>query len=86
MEVSVPAGGWAVTEDPVPVAASGGWTGPGTLEFDVIFLETPHRLTLTCALAERTFRARWNTRPLGSIESLGRLGAPRTQREGPGPV
>jgi hypothetical protein len=83
MRLPVAAGRWHVTEDPVPAAASGGWTGPATLEFDVIFLETPHRLMLTCALRERTFRARWSTRPLGSVDSLRRLGAPRAEPEGP---
>jgi CubicO group peptidase (beta-lactamase class C family) len=74
MELPVAAGGWQVTEDPVPAAASGGWTDPGTLECDVIFLEASHRLTLTCSLEERTFRARWGTRPLSPIESLSQLG------------
>jgi CubicO group peptidase (beta-lactamase class C family) len=74
MELPVVVGGWHVSEDPVPAAASGGWTDQGTLECDVIFLEAAHRLTLTCSLGERTFRARWGTRPLGSIESLSRLG------------
>ena len=31
---------------------------------DVVFLETPHRLALTCSLADRTLTARWRTRPL----------------------
>jgi CubicO group peptidase (beta-lactamase class C family) len=85
MELPVAVGGWHVTEDPVPAAASGGWTDPGTLEFDVIFLESSHRLTLTCSLGECTFRARWGTRPLGSIESLSQLGPCRAlSAEGPG--
>jgi hypothetical protein len=74
MELSVAGGGWHVTEAPVPAAASGGWTAPGVPEIDVIFLETPHRLTLTCFPSERTFRARWNVRPLGPVESLSWLG------------
>jgi CubicO group peptidase (beta-lactamase class C family) len=74
MELPVASGNWRVTEDPVPAAASGGWRDSETLEVDVIFLETPHRLTLTCSLGTRTFRARWGTRPLGSIESLSLLG------------
>jgi hypothetical protein len=63
------ADGWSVTEDassggvPVPVACSGGWTSPATLRVDVIFLETPHRLSVTCHLPERTFDARWYSRP-----------------------
>lgn len=74
VELPVAADSWHVTEDPVPAAASGGWTAAGTLEIDVIFLEASHRLTLTCSLGERTFRARWGTRPLSSFESLSGLG------------
>jgi CubicO group peptidase (beta-lactamase class C family) len=85
VELPVAAGSWHVTEDPVPAAASGGWTDPGTVEFDVIFLEAAHRLTLTCSLGERTFRARWSTSPLGSFESLRELGPSRALgAEGPG--
>jgi CubicO group peptidase (beta-lactamase class C family) len=74
MELCVTGGGWHVTEEPVPAAASGGWTDPGTFELDVIFLETPHRLTLTCSLGDRTFRARWSVRPFAPVESLSLLG------------
>ncbi|MBN0043820.1 beta-lactamase family protein [Streptomyces actuosus] len=56
---------WTVTEDPLPVAVSGGWTDAGTLTLDVAVLETPHRLEVTCSLPERTFTARWRTAPLG---------------------
>jgi CubicO group peptidase (beta-lactamase class C family) len=70
--------GWYVTETPLPVAASGGWTGPDTLGVDVVFLETPHRLSLTCALADGTFSAEWVTRPLREAGSLGTMRAPRT--------
>ncbi|MFI8189170.1 serine hydrolase domain-containing protein [Streptomyces sp. NPDC085946] len=57
-------GGWTVAEQPLPTAVSGGWTDARTLVVDARFLETPHRLTVTCSLAEGTFRARWHTRPL----------------------
>jgi CubicO group peptidase (beta-lactamase class C family) len=70
--------GWNVTESPLPVAASGGWTGPGTLGIDVVFLETPHRLSLTCSITDGTFSARWVTRPLRVAGSLGTMRAPRT--------
>ncbi|MFJ4537020.1 serine hydrolase domain-containing protein [Streptomyces tibetensis] len=56
--------GWTVAEEPVPTAVSGGWTDGGTLAVDVVFLETPHRLALTCSLAEGTFTAQWRTPPL----------------------
>ncbi|MFF0200470.1 serine hydrolase domain-containing protein [Streptomyces sp. NPDC005017] len=68
-------GGWTVSEEPLPVAVSGGWTDPGTLEFAAQFLETPHRLVITCTLADRAFRARWRTEPLNATR-LDRLRAP----------
>ncbi|MFI2636340.1 serine hydrolase domain-containing protein [Streptomyces collinus] len=56
--------GWTVAGEPVPTAVSGGWTDDGTLSVDVVFLETPHRLALTCSLAGRTLTASWRTQPL----------------------
>ncbi|CAM5264830.1 serine hydrolase domain-containing protein [Streptomyces griseomycini] len=56
--------GWTTAEEPLPTAVSGGWAEDGTLAVDVVFLETPHRLTVRCSLADRTFTARWHTRPL----------------------
>ncbi|MFE9610828.1 serine hydrolase domain-containing protein [Streptomyces sp. NPDC006012] len=67
---------WSIAEEPVPTAVSGGWTDTGTLTVDVIFLETPHRLTLTCSLPDRTFTARWHTEPLQPLP-LRAMGAPR---------
>jgi CubicO group peptidase (beta-lactamase class C family) len=61
------AAGWTVTERPaasVPVAISGGWTGGATFTADLLFLETPHRLSLSCSLPDRTFTARWHTTAL----------------------
>jgi hypothetical protein len=60
----------------VPVAVSGGWTGNETLRMDVIFLETPHRLSLTCQADQGTFDASWVTPPLRS-ERLTQLRMPR---------
>jgi CubicO group peptidase (beta-lactamase class C family) len=48
----------------VPLAISGGWTDEDTFRAEVIFLETPHRLGLTCSLGSRTFQASWRTVPL----------------------
>jgi CubicO group peptidase (beta-lactamase class C family) len=48
---------------PAPAAVGGGWTDADTLRFDVLFLETPHRLTVTCSLVNRSFDARWQTTP-----------------------
>ncbi|MFD3619550.1 serine hydrolase domain-containing protein [Streptomyces sp. NPDC058676] len=69
-------GGWTVTEGPVPVAVSGGWTDADTLVVDVAFLETPHHLVVTCSLTDRTCTARWRTEPLHG----GRLWAMRAPR------
>ena len=52
----VGAGGWTVSDhadrngDTIPVAASGGWLDGQTLRAEVIFLETPHRMDITCSL------------------------------------
>ncbi|MGW6544961.1 serine hydrolase domain-containing protein [Streptomyces massasporeus] len=71
--------GWTVAEEPAPTAVSGGWTGAGTFAAEVVFLETPHRLALTCSLADRTLTAHWRTQPLHG----GRLTTLRAPR---GPV
>ncbi|MFJ1969799.1 serine hydrolase domain-containing protein [Streptomyces sp. NPDC087903] len=68
--------GWSVGDEPVPTALSGGWTDPDTLVAEVVFLETPHRLVVTCSLADRTFTARWRTVPL-DVRPLRAMGAPR---------
>ena len=75
------AGGWAVTDaagpsGPVPLAVAGGWTDEGTLRAEVIFLDTPHRLVITCSLTSLTFEAGWATTPLGG-DALHALHAPR---------
>jgi hypothetical protein len=56
----------------VPLAISGGWTDVDTFRAEVIFLETPHRLGLTCSLASGTFQASWRTVPLraGPLSAL----------------
>lgn len=60
--------------DVVPVAASGGWDNDGTLRVEVIFLETPHRLRITCSLPARTAEVAWLTPPLdgGGLATLHR--------------
>ncbi|WP_039931754.1 serine hydrolase domain-containing protein [Streptomyces viridochromogenes] len=72
LDLRIGADGWTVAEEPLPTAVSGGWTDAGTLAVDVTFLETPHRLALTCSLADRTLTARWRTQPLhpGPLTSL----------------
>lgn len=58
-----------------PVACTGGWADASTLRFDVVFLETPHRLCLTCSIPDHTFQADWVTPPLHAA-SLADLRAP----------
>src|SRR5262249_18813393 len=74
---------WTVTEpgavggNIVPNACFGGWLDQNTLRFDVIFLETPHRLSVTCRLPHRVFDAEWATAPLNA-PTLRDLRAPNT--------
>ncbi|MGP7995971.1 MAG: serine hydrolase domain-containing protein [Streptosporangiaceae bacterium] len=71
-ELTVPVGatGWTVSEsadrhgDTIPVAASGGWLDRRTLRAEIIFLETPHRMDITCALPGRAALAEWRHPPL----------------------
>jgi CubicO group peptidase (beta-lactamase class C family) len=71
---------WLVSEprdahgDAVPVAASGGWLDEGTLLVDVIFLESPHRMSIVCSLPARTAEATWSDPPLdgGRLQTLHR--------------
>jgi CubicO group peptidase (beta-lactamase class C family) len=73
-EVTFPvgAGTWAVSApadrrgDPVPVAASGGWLADGTLRAEIIFLETPHRMDITCTAPGAGATAAWRHPPLGA--------------------
>lgn len=67
---------WTVAEKPLPTAVSGGWTDSGTLAVEVVFLETPHRLALTCSLADRTLTASWRTQPFAP-RPITSLRAPR---------
>jgi CubicO group peptidase (beta-lactamase class C family) len=61
----VGSGGWNVSDhadrhgDTIPVAASGGWLDDQTLRAEVIFVETPHRMDITCSLSGRTADAVW---------------------------
>jgi CubicO group peptidase (beta-lactamase class C family) len=67
----VGAGVWTVSVpaddhgDAIPVAASGGWLDDHTLRAEIIFLETPHRMDITCFLAGRRAEAIWRHPPLG---------------------
>jgi hypothetical protein len=64
-------GGWTVSEaadvggETIPVAASCGWPAGGTFRAEVIFLETPHRMDITCELRAGAAEAAWRQPPLG---------------------
>lgn len=76
LDLSFDGSGWTTAADPFSTAVSGGWSTADTLSVDVLFLETPHRLTVTCSLPNRTFTAHWHTRPLHA-RRLRSLRAPR---------
>jgi CubicO group peptidase (beta-lactamase class C family) len=75
---TVGAGTWAVSAptddhgDTIPVAASGGWLDGNTLRAEIIFLETPHRMDLTCSLEGHRLEAIWRHPPLfeGRLQDL----------------
>jgi len=72
-----PGGGWTVSApDEIPTAVSGGWVDADTLNFDVLFLETPHSIHVTCDIARGTVDSHFSTVPL-STNTLTRLRAPR---------
>jgi len=60
---------WSVTNGStgsagsLPVAVTGGWRADGDLELHLLFLETPHRLLLTCSSSSSTAHSRWFTEP-----------------------
>jgi CubicO group peptidase (beta-lactamase class C family) len=70
-------GGWTVSDhadghgETIPVAASGGWLDAQTLRVEVIFLETPHRMDITCSLPGRTAEAVWRHPPLTASKLRG---------------
>ncbi|MBW4079402.1 MAG: beta-lactamase family protein [Acidobacteria bacterium] len=62
-----------------PIFCSGGWPDPRSLKISLIFIESPHRLDLTCTLDDRRLIAKWVTAPLhpGPLRDL------RVRRRGP---
>jgi len=82
LTVPVGSGGWTVSDDAdrhgnsIPVAASGGWLDEQTLRAEVIFLETPHRMDITCSLPARTAEAVWRHPPI-TPSKLEELRCPR---------
>jgi hypothetical protein len=70
LTLPVGAGEWAVSApadqhgETIPVAASGGWLDDGTLRVEIVFLETPHRMDITCSRPGRTAEAVWRHPPL----------------------
>ncbi len=87
LTVPVGAGAWAVSDhadrhgETIPVAASGGWLDDRTLRAEIIFLETPHRMDITCSLPGRTAEAVWRHPPL-SPSKLQHLHCPAEAGEG----
>jgi Beta-lactamase len=81
LDVGVGLGCWITSDTPAsdgtvrPVAASGGWDG-ASLTVDLIFLDTPHRLRLTCPVNGEAFDASWVTLSLHGSTALGHA-APR---------
>jgi hypothetical protein len=77
----VGAGAWTVSDhadrngETIPVAASGGWLDSHTARAEVIFLETPHRMDITCSLPGRTAQAVWRHPPL-TLSKLQHLHCP----------
>ena len=81
LTVPVAAGEWAVSASAdshgqaIPAAASGGCLDDHTLRAEIIFLETPHRMDITCSLPGRTAQAVWRHPPLG-VSKLQNLHCP----------
>jgi hypothetical protein len=76
LEVDLRTGGWGAA---VPlseaVACTGGWTDATTLRVDAVFVDTPHRLALTCHLDDGSLEPQWATAPLHD-PALSQLRAP----------
>jgi len=86
LDLTVGGEDWAVSEGTPcspPTACAGRWSDPDTVRVEVIFLETPHRLTVTCELPTRTFEAGWTTAPLHQ-GPLATLRAPGSAHTAPG--
>jgi CubicO group peptidase (beta-lactamase class C family) len=67
LSASLKSGEWSVEDadaDHVPIAVAGGWVSSTLLQVDVAFIETPHRLQLTCDSNTHEFTAQWVTAPL----------------------
>lgn len=64
LRLSLAPGRWSIADEPVPVAVSGGWTDRTHLTVDALFLEAPHRLSVTADVTAGTFDARWVEAPL----------------------
>jgi len=62
---------WMSGEGPAPVvAAAGGWSDEDELAVELLFLDTPHTLRVTCSPRTGLATARWLTEPLhGTVPS-----------------
>ena len=57
------------------VEAQGRWSDPETFAAELVFVHTPHRMSVRYAPATGTSSARWRSIPLGRV-SLTRLATP----------
>jgi hypothetical protein len=70
LTVPVGSGSWAVSDHAdrhggtIPVAASGGWLDHRRMRAEIIFLETPHRMDITCSLPGCAADAVWRHPPI----------------------
>ncbi|QNO37877.1 beta-lactamase family protein [Protaetiibacter sp. SSC-01] len=70
LALPVGVGEWAASEpDGQPIAVAGGWTADAFVA-DVLFLDTPHTLRVTCAEGG-TASVRWLTTPLHADDARG---------------
>jgi CubicO group peptidase (beta-lactamase class C family) len=82
LTVAVGTGQWQVSTpadargDTIPVAACGGWLDDQIARVEIIFVETPHRLDITCRLRDRVADVAWRQAPLDK-GTLGNLHCPR---------
>ena len=62
------------------VEAQGRWTDPQTFTAELIFVHTPHRMTVSYTPGTGSSSARWRSVPLGRV-SLARLATPLASEE-----
>ncbi len=67
LDIRVGTGRWAMSESGgIPVAANGGWVDRTTFVADVVFVETPHKVRVTCSVRSGVVTSHWFTISLQS--------------------